>query len=304
MLTSASANLRPATDHQSAAPEHFGRPSIAAIDHADTGIGLFEVAALHGPQPLMTSGRHAASPDMLMITRGSGKRAEGRFAGTPFSVAPSRAIRVTFTPYGADSYTIYHPSSHSFGLTFPRGFLQNLSPDPVGYSSPAPLIFGSDDQLARLADSMRAEIAVPGFASSVLIDGISRAIGVALLRIDPVVFAREADRIQLPAWKLRRVIDYIDANLESDITVGDLAMVADLSTFHFARVFKRAAGVSPYQFVRDRRIERSRALLIENKLAISQLALACGFASQSHFTAAFTRAIGKSPGRFRRESRV
>jgi AraC family transcriptional regulator len=104
--------------------------------------------------------------------------------------------------------------------------------------------------------------------------------------------------------KLRRVLEFVDANLDQDIGLDDLARIAELSPFHFSRVFKLATGSSPYHYVRDRRLKRSRLLLAEGRLGIAELALACGFANQSHFTAAFTKAMGVSPGRFRRQTAV
>ena len=82
-------------------------------------------------------------------------------------------------------------------------------------------------------------------------------------------------------------------------TLADLAKIADLSVFHFARVFKRATGSSPYHYVRERRLDLSRQLLADGQLPICELALACGFSNQSHFTSAFSRAMGMSPGRYR-----
>ena len=252
----------------------------------------------------MTSGRTPSSPDMLMITRGSGRPAEGKFAGTSFRVEASRSLRVCFSPHGSDSHVFYYPSSYSFGLTFPPGFLRALSPDPAGNREYIPLHWVDNDLLTKLADNLRSEIAEPGFASLMMIEGLSRAISVALARIDPKTIRAEADRIHLPAFKLRRVIEFIDARLDKDLRLEDLAQVANLSTFHFARVFKRATGVSPYQFVRQRRIEMACALLREDSLDLAQLALACGFSNQSHFTSEFSRQLGVSPGRFRREAQA
>ncbi len=271
--------------------------------HADTGLSLFRVPALPGSPGLMASGRNQSSPDMLLITRGSGRPATGRLCGTPYSVAPSKGIRATFTPKGADSYSIYTPTSTSFGINFPDGFLRRLARERLESAELVPMLYQPNPQLALLARAIEAEIDAPGFASSMLIEGISRSIMIALMRFNPQEALAQASRIHLPAWKLSRVVDYIDANLGSDIRLADLASVAGLSIFHFARVFKLATGLSPYQFVHDRRLERSRLLLADGRLEIAQLALACGFSSQSHFTAAFTKAVGLSPGRFRRQGR-
>lgn len=252
----------------------------------------------------MASGRNAASPDLLMITAGSGQPASGKFAGTPYSVSASKAVRATFCPKGADSYVIYVPSSNTRGLIFPDGFLKGLAPESLESNELTPFLFQRHDQLSGLTRALEAEIVDPGFASSMLVEGLSRSIMIALMRFDPQSAIAQADRIHLPVWKLHRIIDYIEANLASDIRLADLAAVAGLSVFHFARVFKLATGQSPYQFVHDRRLERSRSLLADGQLEIAELALACGFSSQSHFTAAFTKAVGLSPGRYRRQGRA
>lgn len=287
-------------------PRHIAdldRPSFSYFEHRETGITLFNIVQPARSKELMVSGRVETQPDMLMITRGSGDRASGKFAGKPFAVKPSNAVRATFTPYGSDSHVVYNPTSQTFGLNFPNGLLADLSPDRNKFRELIPILFRPNGQLIQFAQALKAEIASPGFASSMLVEGMSRAISVALQRLDLHPINDQADHIVLPNWKLRRVIDYIQGHLEDDVRLSDLASVAGLSTFHFARVFRQATGVTPYKYVRDRRIEHSRVLLLENNLELSQLALKCGFASQSHFTAAFTKAVGTSPGRFRRNNR-
>lgn len=127
---------------------------------------------------------------------------------------------------------------------------------------------------------------------------------VALLAAhDALPPARPPDRIYLSPPKLRRVIDFVEANLHERIGLDDLAQAAGLSPNHFLRVFKLATGDTPYHFLRARRLERARQLLAANTLTLAQLALECGFANQAHFTAAFSREIGISPGRYRRAVR-
>ena len=65
----------------------------------------------------------------------------------------------------------------------------------------------------------------------------------------------------LPRGKLRRVEDHIDANLGRELRLGQLCGVVHMSPFHFARLFKRTAGVPPHRFVMRRRVDRAVELL-------------------------------------------
>ena len=113
---------------------------------------------------------------------------------------------------------------------------------------------------------------------------------------------RMNSRIYLTAARLKRVTEFVQTHLADDIGLGALAAAAELSPFHFSRVFKLTTGEAPYRYVRSRRLERARMLLETTLTPLSEIALACGFANQSHFTAAFTQATGLSPGRHRRRT--
>jgi AraC family transcriptional regulator len=99
---------------------------------------------------------------------------------------------------------------------------------------------------------------------------------------------------------LRRVLDYVEAQLEQGLSLRDLAAVAGLSPYHFARVFKRSTGSSPHRYVLRRRIERAKRHLAAGELPLAAVALTCGFGSQSHFTAHFRTATGLTPRQFAR----
>lgn len=103
----------------------------------------------------------------------------------------------------------------------------------------------------------------------------------------------------LPPRLRRRVEDYIEAHLEEPIRISDLAELAHLSEFHFARMFKAATGEAPHTFLQRRRMERARRLLSDTRMPLAELALACGFASQSHFAACFRRNAGLTPRQYR-----
>lgn len=101
-----------------------------------------------------------------------------------------------------------------------------------------------------------------------------------------------------PALK-RRLAEYIEAHLEDGLTLDDLAHQAGLSTYHLAKMFRSSFGLPPHRYVNERRIERARSLLRGEAMSLAQIALACGFASQSHFTNAFKAATGLTPRAWR-----
>ena len=104
---------------------------------------------------------------------------------------------------------------------------------------------------------------------------------------------------RLPDARLRRVIDYIDASLASEISLRDLADVACLSPHYFLSAFKKATGKTPHRFLTEMRIAKSRELLMKPQMSIAAVALAVGFSSQSHFTTVFGRFTKTSPASYR-----
>ncbi len=98
---------------------------------------------------------------------------------------------------------------------------------------------------------------------------------------------------------LERLDSFVDANMERKIATEDLASLSGLSMFHFSRKFKLTTGLSPYEYVLVRRVQKARALLINTDRSIAEVALDVGFSSQSHFTTVFKQVLGQTPGRFR-----
>ena len=98
---------------------------------------------------------------------------------------------------------------------------------------------------------------------------------------------------------LASVLNYIDANLEGDLSLEALARLSGVITHRFARSFKRKVGEPPHQYVVTRRIEAARSLLSSTGDSIAEIAFATGFSSQSHMTTTLKRELGITPGQLR-----
>jgi len=103
----------------------------------------------------------------------------------------------------------------------------------------------------------------------------------------------------LPPGAMRRVREHVEAHLSESMDLAELAAIAGLSLYHFARAFKQSAGVTPHHYLVHRRIERAQEMLARSGLPLSQIALAAGFSDQSHLARHFRQMLGMTPGQFR-----
>src|SRR5262249_11289939 len=99
----------------------------------------------------------------------------------------------------------------------------------------------------------------------------------------------------LPRGRLRAVFEYIEERLDAGLTLEQMAAVARLSAYHFARQFKAATGLPPHQFVIMRRVERAKLLLQGDDLSLAEVAAHAGFSGQSVFCHHFKRLVGVTP---------
>src|SRR6266852_1449062 len=104
---------------------------------------------------------------------------------------------------------------------------------------------------------------------------------------------------RLPERRLRRVGQDSQDNLLRELRLVELSSLVNMSPYHFARLFKRSAGVSPHPFLVQRRIEQARALLAAEPLSIAEIARSVGFRTPSHFTTTFRRVTGITPTIYR-----
>ncbi len=133
------------------------------------------------------------------------------------------------------------------------------------------------------------------------VDSLAHALAARYLLLDVGRGVRSKSRMTgfVPRI-LNRVRAKIEANLDADLSLVSLAEESGYSRAHFLRMFRGATGVTPHQYVLDLRLRQAQQRLREAKSSIVDVALSCGFSSQSHMTTVFRRHLEMTPGEFRR----
>lgn len=160
-----------------------------------------------------------------------------------------------------------------------------------------------DPRMLGIARALHRELILPEAAGALYADSLVQALCALIARgWTTGRHAPEPARPTLSPAQLARALDAIEEGIEENPGLDTVAQAAGFSTFHFARAFKEATGQSPHQYLIERPLTRARQLIDEG-MALSEVAYACGFASQAHMTTTFTKILGLSPGKYR-ESRT
>lgn len=239
---------------------------------------------------------HLGDPVPVSYRAGNYERQGIRIHGQ-FCVVPARATT---------RWTLTRPA---------RSLLLRLTPslvldtaDAMGLGSRdadlAPSIHLRDPQIERIGWMMQAEDhdAYPG--GRLFADSLASALAARLLALQSRhgASASKPGRA-LPAWRLRHVIEYVEAHLDADLTLAELAGVAGFSLSHFKPLFKQAVGMPVHRFVLERRVERARTRLLEGGRSLTEIALEAGFAHPSHMARCMRRVLGLSPSQVAESSR-
>jgi AraC family transcriptional regulator len=142
-----------------------------------------------------------------------------------------------------------------------------------------------------------------GFPSGRLfLDSVEQAMAIALVT-DRAVRHRPVQIYQggLGAARLRRIKELVDAKMEDDLGLDEMAESVGLSTAHFARMFRKSTGETPHQFVLRQRIERAKTMLRGPDARVLDVAVACGFKTQQHFAQVFRDVCRVSPTEYRQD---
>ncbi|WP_284275293.1 helix-turn-helix domain-containing protein [Bradyrhizobium iriomotense] len=164
-----------------------------------------------------------------------------------------------------------------------------------------------DPLLAEIGFAVASELKTETSTGNLLVDALAASLAARL--VQRYASASSAQSFPhhtnhgLDRRRLSRVLDYIEANLEGDLSIDRMASIACLSRFHFARAFRQAIGQAPHRYVSARRLERAKALLTRGDRPLVDIALSLGFSGQANFTRAFKQATGQAPGQYRQTAR-
>ena len=159
-----------------------------------------------------------------------------------------------------------------------------------------------DARVGALAAAVNAE-RVAGFPNGRLfLDSVEQALAVALVKGYAVQRRSvKTHRGGLGSARLRRIKEFVDARIEDELTLCEMAQAVELSTAHFSRMFRKSTGETPHQFFLRQRVERAKEMLRSADGRVLDVAVACGFKSQQHFAQVFRRVCGVCPTEYRQE---
>ncbi len=263
-----------------------------------TGIAAEKIDFIHSAP---SDFRVASSFHMLsLIERGSRSDGETMIEGAAKSTLRDFSPRLTLIPAGRQYCGWQKPRTLTRATHLyidPAGPL--LDPE-LRFSEIefAPRLYFQDRDLWQTALKLKGQIG--SLASRAYTETLGIVLAHELIRLKDSAVAPHAPTGGLVGWQQKRLNEYIAAHLVDDISLIDLAAIAQLSIFHFVRAFKHSFGDPPHRYLMHRRMELAKTLLENLARSITEIAHAVGFADPATFTAAFRRSVGTTPTAYRR----
>jgi AraC family transcriptional regulator len=249
------------------------------------------------------------SPHTLVLITRPPEKMDVRYEGVKRDMPPP-AGSIAVVPTESSVLWRWQGSKDSLLIYLEPSLVARVSAELFGFDptrTVVPPLYGLNvPELRSAMLAVDAELRAGGVGGPLLVESLATILSVHLIRhsTGPHRQPASADGV-LPRRKLQTVIEYIMENLGGSPTLEQMAAVAHLSPYHFARQFKAATGLPPHQYVIARRVERAQHLLRgDGELGLAEVALRVGFPDQSHFSFHFKRIVGVTPGQFRISARI
>jgi AraC family transcriptional regulator len=157
-----------------------------------------------------------------------------------------------------------------------------------------------DMQLSSLLFALERERMQGYSAGRLFVDGIEQALASLVVHYDGITrHTHSMYRGGLAPYRMRRINEFIQAHIDKEISLNELAQDVGLSPSHFCSLFHKTSGTTPHQFVLHCRIQHAKVLLAEPSHSILDVALASGFRTHQHFSRIFRRQVGMPPSAYR-----
>lgn len=213
---------------------------------------------------------------------------------------------VSLVRVGESPRSVCHTAHGQYAVFYvPDALLQQSATDEFKQSNPLELLphyYRRDPIIAQMGRLVASEIQAPSRGSQLMLDSVSLALVVRLLRSWSCPSERtDLLTAGLASWQQRRAIELLQSRYSENLSIAELAAEARLSPFHFIRSFKRSVGMPPHQYLTQIRLEHARVLLETTSLPVSDIASQIGYESPSYFAQLFRRNYGMTPKDYRRE---
>lgn len=273
-------------------------PRLPVVSSASSEWKSLQFACCH--QPAFAIPEHNSNHHRICINGGKVVRLKQKVEG--------KAKTIDSIPSDIGIYPAYHAQSFSWDREA-EFWLIALEPKLIsnlGYelyqSNNIELIPQLDSLfdplIKQIALALKTTLETDSFGSKLYADSMANALAVHILsRYSNCSRKVPASKSKLSQQQLSQVVDYIDSNLDRDISLAQLATIAKLSEFHFGRLFKQTTGIPPHQYHLQLRVERAKQLLLQG-IAIAEVAQKVGFSSQGHLNYHFKRRVGLTPKQF------
>jgi len=180
--------------------------------------------------------------------------------------------------------------------------------DEIAYAHQAPRVErlawpqgAFDPVVHHLGQTLLTTLEQPHHAPKIFLDHVLQAINCHLVcSYGGVRVSAPQFRGGLSSVQMRRATDFLEAHLDGNVDLRQVAEICELSVSHFARAFKQSFRRPPYRWLIERRVDRARDLMRNSRLPLADIAIQCGFADQSALNRSFKRIHGVPPGIWRR----
>lgn len=209
----------------------------------------------------------------------------------------------TLLNVGAYSDTLeMYPDQELLGQVARNRGLRNFELEPT-LQRQRSVAFTRDGVVLGVAHVLRRACMNRLTIADVEADGLAQLLAGRLIAMQHGEEPRVTARRKLGRRTISRLAAFVEAGLTGRIRLNDLAHVAGLSPFHFARCFRATMGLAPHQYVQARRIELAKRLIMTTDQSVVEVAWSVGFENISHFRRQFAAQVGVLPGVLRRATR-